>query len=541
MKQKLVLAAASLAGLLVLAVLGLPLVMDADHFRPQLEQALGDALGRKVSVGRIRTALFSGGVALDDLAIADDPAFGSRPFVTARSVSVGVDLRALIFSRSLRVTSFRLDEPHVVLTTTPAGQWNFSGLAGGTPGSNTSPSAAPATAAAMMVERVEIANGRVTLADASHPGASRDYEGVNLEVSNLSLASQFPFRASAKAPGGGTLTLDGQAGPFNTADTAETPFQATVTVEGVDVAATGLVDSKSGLAGRVSFAGSLASDGKRLTSKGTLTAVGLQMVPEGKPARVPVEVVYESDYRRESHAGVVKQGDVHIGKAVAHLTGEYDASGDAPVLHLKLTGDDMPAPDLEATLPALGAALPSGASIRHGTLDANFTISGPMNRLVIAGSLNLANVAVGGFDLSGKLGVSGKLGALPSFGGAGKSGGTDTAIETLAVSLRVAPEGIRADDIRMLAPAIGTLTGRGTVSPKGDLDFKMVAMPVESSLSAVSLGGPGGGIPFRIEGTTANPLFVPDVRQAARDLAANPAAAKKAATALGGLFRGKNR
>ncbi|HEY3045583.1 MAG TPA: hypothetical protein VGJ39_16245, partial [Vicinamibacterales bacterium] len=51
------------------------------------------------------------------------------------------------------------------------------------------------------------------------------------------------------------------------------------------------------------------------------------------------------------------------------------------------------------------------------------------------------------------------------------------------------------------------------------------------------------GVPFRIQGTTANPIFVPDVGRAVTDavggLVKDPEAAKKAAGALSGLFRGK--
>ena len=53
------------------------------------------------------------------------------------------------------------------------------------------------------------------------------YENVNLDVSNLSLTSQFPFRMTANTPGGGTVTLDGEAGPIDSSDAADTPFQAT--------------------------------------------------------------------------------------------------------------------------------------------------------------------------------------------------------------------------------------------------------------------------------------------------------------------------
>src|SRR5690349_20626054 len=91
---------------------------------------MSNALGRRVTIGRLRIALLSGGIAAEDLMISDDPAFSRQPFVTAKSVNVGVDLMPLILQRSLRVESFRLDQPKVALLRSASGTWNFSGLGG---------------------------------------------------------------------------------------------------------------------------------------------------------------------------------------------------------------------------------------------------------------------------------------------------------------------------------------------------------------------------------------------------------------------------
>ena len=541
MKKKLLITVSAVAGLMVVAVLGLWLFLDVNRFRPQLEEAMGGALGRKVSIGNIRIALLSGGMAIEDLSIADDPAFSTAPFVTAKAVTVGVDLMPLIFSRSLRVESFRLEDPQVVLLNSSSGQWNFSGRGGA---SSSAPSGGSTAAMSIVIQKLEIANGRILVGTPGVRGKERVYDNVNLEVSDLSLTSQFPFRVTAKTPGGGTVALDGKAGPISVTDAADTPFQATAEVSHLDVASTGFIDPASGLAGLIDFKGSLASEGGRLTSKGAVNATGVQLVPGGTPARVPVEIDYESEYSRKAQTGVVKQGDVHIGKAVAHLTGDYNAGGEAIAVRLKLAGERMPAPDLEATLPAIGMTLPSGASLKQGTLDVDLTISGPIDRLVIAGPINLANVTVAGFDLGGK------LSALPSFSGAPKSPGSPgdnaTLIQTLAATLRVAPDGIRADNLNLVAPAFGTLTGSGTIAPKGNLDFKMLAKltgsgAVSQVSRVASLGRPANGIPFRIQGTMANPVFVPDVGRAVGDLVKDPETAKKAATVLGGLFGGKKR
>ena len=540
MKTKLLIAGSAIAGLLVVVVLGLWLFLDANQFRPQLESAMGGALGRKVSIGNITIALLSGGMAIEGLSIADDPAFSTAPFVTAKAVTVGVDLMPLIFSRSLHVESFRLEDPQVVLLNSASGQWNFSGLGLQGGASSSAPSGGSTAAMSIVIQKLEIANGRIVVGTPRVRGQERVYENVNLEVSDLSLTSQCPFRVTAKTPGGGTVSFGGKAGPFSVTDAADTPFQTTADVSHFDVASTGFIDPASGLRGLIDFKGALTSDGGRLTSKGKVTATGFQLVPGGTPARVPVEIDYESDYNRKAQTGVIKQGDVHIGKALAHLTGDYNAGGKSIAVRLKLTGDKMPAPDLEATLPAIGMTLPAGASLKQGTLDINLTISGPVDGLVIAGPINLANLAVAGFDLGGK------LSALPSFSGAAKSPGDHaTLIQTLAATLRVAPDGIRADNLNLVAPAFGTLTGSGTIAPKGNLDFKMLAKltgagTVSQVSRIASFAQPANGIPFRIEGTTANPIFVPDVSRAVGDavggLVKDPETAKKAASVLGGLF-----
>ena len=123
----------------------------------------------------------------------------------------------------------------------------------------------------VVIQKLEIANGRILVGTPGVRGKERVYENVNLEVSDLSLTSQFPFRVTAKTPGGGTVTLDGKAGPLSATDVADTPFQATADVSHLDVATTGFIDPASGLAGVIDFKGSLASAAGRLTSKGAVT------------------------------------------------------------------------------------------------------------------------------------------------------------------------------------------------------------------------------------------------------------------------------
>ena len=61
--------------LLLAAIVILPFVIDVNRFRPDIERLMSEALNRKVTIGNIQLSILSGGVAVADLAIADDPAF----------------------------------------------------------------------------------------------------------------------------------------------------------------------------------------------------------------------------------------------------------------------------------------------------------------------------------------------------------------------------------------------------------------------------------------------------------------------------------
>ena len=122
---------AIVVALLIVVVLALPFLIDANTFRPKLETELTVALGRPVKVGNLTLSLFSGGVSADDISIADDPQFSKSAFVQAKSLSVGVELIPLIFSKTLNITELTLKQPEISLVKSENGEkWNFSSLGG---------------------------------------------------------------------------------------------------------------------------------------------------------------------------------------------------------------------------------------------------------------------------------------------------------------------------------------------------------------------------------------------------------------------------
>jgi AsmA protein len=185
-------------------------------------------------------------------------------------------------------------------------------------------------------------------------------------------------------------------------------------------------------------------------------------------------------------------------------------------------------------LPALGVVLPSGSKLQGGTLSVNVGISGPVDKLVIVGPIRLAQTKLAGFNLSSKMSAISAL--------SGSQSGSDTSIQNLSTDARVAPEGVRTQNINLTIPALGTVTGNGTISPAGALDYKMNASLSGGAVAGLTqLAGIGGGsakasgIPFFIQGTTSDPKFMPDVKGMVGGQLKGGLGG-----ALGGLMGGKN-
>jgi AsmA protein len=502
---------AIVVAVIIVIVIAIPFFIDANSFRPKIESDLTAALGRPVKVGNLSLSLFTGSVAADDISIADDPAFSKSPFVQAKSLKVGVELIPLIFSKTLNVTHLTLNQPEISLVKSADGEkWNFSSLGGSNtstsqPASSTAPPNANSNPAApasgnpnLSVAKLIVNDGRLTLSRAGSTQKPRSYDKVTIKVTDFSFTSSFPFEMSAQPPAGGSLKLEGNAGPIDPNNAARTPLNAKVKVEKMNLAASGFIDPASGISGIADFDGTVASDGKEAKTSGTLKATNLQVVQKGSPAGKPVQVNYTVVHDLAKETGSIPQCDILMGKAIAHVTGTYDSHGQVTSVNLKLDGQGMPVDDLEAMLPALGVVLPPKSQLKGGDLNTDMTIVGPVDKLVTTGTVKMQNSTLANFSLGSK------LSGIPSL--SGKNTGNDTAIQNFSSNVRVAPDGTRADNINLNVPSIGVVTGAGTVSPSNELAFKLKA----------EVGGMG--IPVTVSGTTSDPHFLPDVKGMATGL-----------------------
>ncbi len=493
--------------LIVLVLVALPFMINVDSFRPRIQAEASAALGRQVTLGKLSLSILSSAVKADDIAIADDPAFSTAPFVKAESLKVGVELKPLIFSKEIKVTEIVLEKPEINLIRGPNGTWNFSNI--GAASKDRTSSTSSSGVSNVSVAELDVDQGRLTIGKAGSSLPPQVFDNVNIDATNFSETSAFPFKMTANLPGGGDADISGKAGPINTANAAKTPFESAVKVNNMSIENSGFIDRASGIAGLANFDGNLTSNGTMARAVGTFTGEKLKLSPKGSPAAKSLVIKHTVDIDLDKESATITQGDILIGRAQAHLTGTAQTQGDTQVVNLNLNAPGMPVDELQALLPAAGVVLPSGSQLSGGTLSANLNIAGPLNNLVIAGPVQLTNTNLKNFDLGAK------LGAISKFVGSGASK-PDTSIQNFSMNAQVTPQGEQASNINLNVPALGVITGAGTVTAAGAMNFKMVA-----NLSGGMVGGiakmtsVGGNsvskIPFSIMGTTSNPKFVPDV------------------------------
>jgi len=154
--------------------------------------------------------------------------------------------------------------------------------------------------------------------------------------------------------------------------------------------------------------------------------------------------------------------------------------------------------------------LPAGSVIERGTLSVELASLGAIDRLLTSGSIDIDDARLNNFDLGSKMKTIQQL--------AGIQGEPRTTIQSLSAAVAASPEGTIVRDIRLVAPAVGELTGSGTISPQHALNFQMRATVKASSHILTAIGQKGDlTIPFHVSGTSSDPSFTPDVKGAAKE------------------------
>lgn len=493
-------------------------LLDADTYRNRIEKALSDALGRNVQLGHLDFSLFSGSLVAESPTIADDAAFSTQPFLSAKDVRIGVEVMPLLLHRQIHIQGFTIDEPKITLIRAENGTWNYSSI-GGEGKAKTSQDTSDLIPN-LTVNKFDIVNGTVTVGTLPQQREPRVYTDLSIHAQDFSFSKSFPFTLSGKLPAGGSLDVSGNAGPLNQHDASLTPLTAQVALKHADLVSAGFVEASQGIAGIADLDSKIVSNGQTAQVDGTLHMTQLKLAANGTPSSQPVDLKFSLLQNLQSLSGTITNANLQIGNAALALTGTYQTSGNVISTESHVDGRNMPIDQLVAFLPSLGIQLPSGSRLQGGTLTTALNISGPMKALVITGPVQVANTQLAGFDLGQK------LASIQSFTGA--KTGSNTTIQTLSTNLRYASDGIQTNNLVAVVSGLGSATGSGSISPSNALNYRLLIKLSSSGVGGIATQAmsmlPGvfgstvsqttsNGIPVTISGTTANPTFTPDVNK----------------------------
>jgi AsmA protein len=280
----------------------------------------------------------------------------------------------------------------------------------------------------------------------------------------------------------------------------------------------GVVDPSIGISGIVQMKAHGASDGKTLSSSGTIHAEQLKLPDNNVPIPQPVDVDYTVTHDLAARTGQIETLNVKTGGIAATISGTYRMQDLMPVLALKLNAPVVPIDPIQSLIPSIGAQLPTGSRLQGGTATASLSITGPANALVISGPVGASDTRMENFDLLKRLGT---MGTVSSHAGLGS--GNVMEIKTFHAIVNQTKQGTRLTDIYLLTPAFGTSTGSGSVSAAGAVDIQLsvqltagqntspgmkgqLARIRGKAFKAVAQAG-SHPISFHITGTSADPKF----------------------------------
>jgi AsmA protein len=521
MKKSVKIGLAAAIAVPILAAAAIRLFVDANTFRPMIESRLSTALSRKVTLGDLSLSITTGSLVANDLAIAEDPQFGQTPFFTARRLRIGVEMTPLIFKRQLVVRRFEVDAPQIHLIRGENGVWNFSTLSHGeslSKGTDSQDTLRPAPLPDLVVGRVLIKDGTAKIETLPLRKNPQVYDHLDVRLEHFSLADAFAFTVSATLPGDGKVGISGTAGPINRQDAASTNFDARLSIEHLDPVVAGYVDPAAGISTIAGLEAHMVSDGTNITSNGKIHAEHLILRKGGKAALHSVNVNYQISHSLKGNSGEVSDLALQAGSVAIHIKGAYQLAANVPMFDLKLLAQSVPIDGLQEIMSAVGVRLPDGAVLKGGTLSANFDIKGSAKDNVVAGSYEIKDTELVGYNLGSKLSGIAAMGGIKT--------GDNTVVDISRANIRITKSGSESTNIYSVLPALGESTGSGTVSPTGALDFHLISKVTSAkglnkvgvniltklnSTSAAAKPSDATGIPISITGTAENPVITADV------------------------------
>ena len=380
--------------LLLAGLLALPMLLDVNTYRGQIISQLEQKLGRKVSLGKLGLRVLpSVKVTVDQVVIGDDPAIVHGDFVRAQSVKLQMGLLSLLGGNP-EVSGIELVQPEVTLIKATADKWNWSTL---------KPLQESGESSSQPPMDLLVSNGSFKLIDrTTEPPVEKSYTGVNVSLDDFSTSRSFGFVIGLTMPGekAGVLEIAGTAGPIDRKDSAQTPIDARVKLDAVELASLeALAGTQSPRAGKLTVDATIAGKlAEGLNASGDIKAEQLRLIEGVEPAKQPVEAKFKLTAKSESKPDnqselslKLDQADLKIGNTAASVTGQLSKLPAEPTFDLQLKGDRMALDSLLESAYAFGFGPPPGTKA-SGAATVNLKATGSQNNFALNGQADIRDL-----------------------------------------------------------------------------------------------------------------------------------------------------
>jgi AsmA protein len=240
---------AAIVVLAIAALLAVPYLVDTPRIQAYIATTASQTLGRPVKFASVSLRVLPlPAVELHDLEVAEDPKFGTTPFLKLRTGRIRLRLLPLLTGR-VELGDIVLDKPMVNVVQAADGRLNISTLGTGTtpkPGSETaktpgepgrSSSGGGAGGAAVAISRVSLDGGIVSYVAHGKGGALTQYRLEDVDVTVTGGATQLGFKGDTKVqPGALALKIsDGTIGLTPGRALTEAALRGKVALEAKDI------------------------------------------------------------------------------------------------------------------------------------------------------------------------------------------------------------------------------------------------------------------------------------------------------------------
>jgi AsmA protein len=240
-------AVAAVVVLAIAALAAVPYLVDTPRIQGYIANNATQTLGRPVKFSSVSLRVLPlPAIELHDLEVAEDPKFGTAPFLRLKTGRIRLKLMPLLTGR-VELGDIVLDKPVVTVVQAADGRLNISTLGTGSgpkpsgeagrPPSDTGRSSGGGAGGALAISRVSVDGGVVTYVARGKGGAASEYRLEGVDVTVTGSASQLAFKGDAKVqPGALALKIsDGVLGLAAGKPITDAALRGKVAVEGKDV------------------------------------------------------------------------------------------------------------------------------------------------------------------------------------------------------------------------------------------------------------------------------------------------------------------